>query len=97
MEQYIPESGKVLLTYDVYTGQFEYVEPDMVSSSPNKPDARQVAIARAMAVVTSYYSYQYFSTHEPFKDRHKVSIVLSSLILARVAYYLGQHLTPKQS
>jgi hypothetical protein len=97
MEQYIPESGKVLLTYDVYTGQFEYVEPDMVSSNPNKPDARQVAIARAMAVVTSYYSYQYFSTHEPFKDRHKVSIVLSSLILARVAYYLGQHLTPKQS
>ena len=97
MEQYIPESGKVLLTYDVYTGQFEYTDPDMVSPNPNKQDGRQIAIARALAVVTSYYSYQYLSTHEPFKDRHKVSIILSSLLIARVAYYLGQHLTPKQS
>ena len=96
MNQYIPESGKLLLTYDVYTGQFEYVRPDMVSENPNKPDARQIAVARASAVVASYYAYNYIVTNEPFKDRSKFSQVLSTLLVARVACYLGQHLTPRK-
>jgi hypothetical protein len=97
MNSYIPESGKLLLTYDMYTGQFEYVRPDMVSANPNKPDARQIAVARLSAIVASYYTYNYLATREPFKSRGKFSRFISALLVARGAYYFGQHLTPKQT